>query len=143
MIYLHEEMVRIGLKEGQQFPSEEHRIFSVNLCIGNPFVSDADILTEIVQYICTIPNSDITSILPWEMPIEIQFQVYGHVVPPHFSFDEVKEFLALARRFRATPIVDDDFPLMRDRFDRKLTVMLNKLESMEKHLKEQAELDEV
>jgi len=33
---------------------------------------------------------------------------------------KIREFLKLASSFRLTPIVDDDFPLMRDRFDNML-----------------------
>lgn len=32
----------------------------------------------------------------------------------------IKDFLILANRFRSTPIVDDDFPEIRDRFDHAL-----------------------
>lgn len=36
----------------------------------------------------------------------------------------MREFLNLARAFRLTPIVDDGFPRMRDRFDAALETML-------------------
>ena len=41
----------------------------------------------------------------------------------------MRDFLVLADQFRSTGIVDDDFPLMRDRFDGALT---NLLETMPK-----------
>ncbi len=37
---------------------------------------------------------------------------------------EMRQFLLLADRFRKTPVVDDDFPLMRDRFDFALADLL-------------------
>ena len=39
----------------------------------------------------------------------------------------MREFLYLGTRFRGTQIVDDDFPLMRDRFDAALTSLLETL----------------
>lgn len=40
---------------------------------------------------------------------------------------EMRTFLDLARRFRETPVVDDDFPLMRDRFDYALSDMTRRM----------------
>ncbi len=37
---------------------------------------------------------------------------------------EMRQFILLADRFRRTPVVDDDFPLMRDRFDFALADLL-------------------
>lgn len=42
---------------------------------------------------------------------------------------EMRDFLLLARAFRRTPIVDDDFVLMRDRFDFALEDMLRRADA--------------
>ena len=54
-MYAFPEMIDMGLKEGQQWPSEIHRAVAQNLALYNPDVRTRDHLTDIVQKIITVP----------------------------------------------------------------------------------------
>jgi len=55
--------------------------------------------------------------------------------------EEIERFIKLANAWRNTPIVDDDFPLMRDRFDLELRRLTKKLDDIKEHQRVEAGLD--
>ena len=61
-MYIFEEMIEMGLEEGQEWPSEIHRIIAVEVCIQNPRVNSCEILVENVRIINQIPVSDIKKV---------------------------------------------------------------------------------
>lgn len=67
-MYLIDDMVDMGLKDGQEWPSPEHRIVAANIVLGNPLVRDRGALNEVVQKVCDIPASDIKSVTYAQLP---------------------------------------------------------------------------
>ncbi len=61
-MYLLEEMIDLGLKPRQKWPTDAHRVVAVNLAIGNPLIRNRDALTGIVQKVREIPKSKIKTI---------------------------------------------------------------------------------
>jgi hypothetical protein len=61
-MYCLESMIDLGLKNGQTFPSEEHKDVAMTLGLCNPRVTDRTTLTEIVQAVCKVPAERIKTI---------------------------------------------------------------------------------
>ena len=58
-MYMLDSFLDMGLKEDQEFPSEDHRRVASALAICNPAVTNLDRLTEIVQKVLEIPKDKI------------------------------------------------------------------------------------
>lgn len=61
-MYMMEAMIEMGLKEGQDFPSDAHRQVAMNLALGNPLITSRDALTDVVQKVCAIPETEIKTV---------------------------------------------------------------------------------
>lgn len=59
-MYMIQEMIDQGLKEGQKWPSEGHRVVASIIGLCNPRVVTHDSLTDIVQAVIKIPVDEIT-----------------------------------------------------------------------------------
>jgi hypothetical protein len=67
-MYLIEDMVDMGLKSGQDWPTPAHRLVAANIVIGNPMVRDRGTLNEIVQRVVRIPKKTIKSVTFADLP---------------------------------------------------------------------------
>lgn len=61
-MYMLEDMIEMGLKKGQKWPTDMHRVVACNLALCNPHVTTRDALTEIVQKVRKIPKSEIETV---------------------------------------------------------------------------------
>lgn len=61
-MYGFPEMIDMGLKDGQEWPSEVYKVVAQNLLIGNPNINTRDKLTEGVQNVLKIPETEIKTI---------------------------------------------------------------------------------
>ena len=61
-MYLNDSMVNLGLKKGQEWPSDAYREVAAAIAIDNPNVITKDVLTEIVQAILKVPADQIETI---------------------------------------------------------------------------------
>lgn len=61
-MYMLEDMIDMGLKRGQKWPTDTHRVVACNLALCNPLVRNRDTLTEIVQKVRKIPKSKIETV---------------------------------------------------------------------------------
>ncbi len=66
-MYAFPEMINIGLKEGQEFPSEDHKTVAQNIGLCNSNVHDATTLTEIVQSVIRVPADRIRTVTILEL----------------------------------------------------------------------------
>ena len=66
-MYMLEEMIDLGLEDGQKWPSPAHRIVAANLALCNPQVTSRDTLTSIVQKVRKIPKSKIKTVTHAEL----------------------------------------------------------------------------
>lgn len=67
-MYLLEDMIEMGLKRGQKWPTKAHRQVACNLVLGNPLVRTRDELTEIVQRVRKIPKAKIKTTRWTDLP---------------------------------------------------------------------------
>lgn len=58
-MYLFEDMIDLGLKDGQKFPTKSHRDVAIALCIGNRSIKSRDDLREVVQNIIKMSKKDV------------------------------------------------------------------------------------
>ena len=58
-MYIYEEMIDLGLKEGQTWPSDEHKHVAITIGLGNSNVTTKDKLIEIVQSVLKVPQERI------------------------------------------------------------------------------------
>jgi RNAse (barnase) inhibitor barstar len=72
-MYIFEEMIDMGLKEGQVFPTELHRRVAQILALNNPNVKDRDTLIDVVQNILIVPIDRIQNITLFELENEFNF----------------------------------------------------------------------
>lgn len=61
-MYMLPEMIDMGLQEGQEWPSDAHKVVAQNVALCNSRVTTRDILTEVCQAIIAIPESDIKTV---------------------------------------------------------------------------------
>ena len=61
-MYMIEDMIDMGLNEGQEWPSDDHRIVAQNLGLFNSLVVTRNALNEVVQQVCKIPMDRIRTI---------------------------------------------------------------------------------
>lgn len=61
-MYIFNEMIDLGLKEGQEFTSEDHKIVAQTIGLRNPNVTNRDILVDIVQAVLKVPQDRIRKI---------------------------------------------------------------------------------
>lgn len=66
-MYAMLEMINLGLTEGKQFPSEAHKKVAQNIAIGNPSVFQRDLLIDIVEAVCRVPEKYISTITAEQM----------------------------------------------------------------------------
>jgi len=57
------------------------------------------------------------------------------------EFKEIEDFIKLANKFRLTPVVDDDFPQIRDEFDNERIRLTQKIDDVKSWQEHQADLD--
>jgi hypothetical protein len=55
-------MEDIGLKKGQEWPTEAHRDVAQKLCLCNQNIFTAEVLQQVVQAIIKVPNDKIKQI---------------------------------------------------------------------------------
>lgn len=67
-MYLLDDMIEMGLKKGQKWPSPEHRLIACNVALCNPMVKDRGTLIEIVQKIRDIPQDKIKTVTFADLP---------------------------------------------------------------------------
>jgi hypothetical protein len=67
-MYMLEDMIDMGLKKGQKWPSPAHRTVACNLALCNPLVKNRDTLTEIVQKVRAIPKTEIKVLKMGDLP---------------------------------------------------------------------------
>ena len=61
-MYAMPEMINLGLKKDQKFPTETHKQVAQNIAIGNPSVFKRELLEEIVEAVCRVPEKYISTI---------------------------------------------------------------------------------
>ena len=61
-MYIFEELIDLGLEEGQKWPSDAHRKVAAHLGLQNPRVTNKDALTKICQKVIAIPEDRIKSV---------------------------------------------------------------------------------
>ena len=61
-MYMFEEMIDLGLKENQKFPTKAHKKVAQTIAICNSSVVNRNLLTEIVQSILLVPKNRIKKI---------------------------------------------------------------------------------
>ena len=61
-MYAFPNMLVLGLKDEQDFPSEAHRIVAEHVAIGNPMVHDRDTLMGVVQAVISVPAERIEEV---------------------------------------------------------------------------------
>jgi hypothetical protein len=61
-MYAFPDMIYMGLEEGEEFPTDDHRIVAVNVLIGNPNVTQRDQLMDGVRMINHIPKEEIREV---------------------------------------------------------------------------------
>lgn len=69
-MYMFPEMVNMGLHEGQEFPSDDHRVVATTLCIGVPGLDNKDDLTTIVQSVLKVPQDRIRTVTIDQLKME-------------------------------------------------------------------------
>jgi hypothetical protein len=67
-MYLIDDMIEMGLKDGQKWPTKAHRNVAINLALGNPLICTRDALTGVVQKVCAIPEKDIKTLRWTDLP---------------------------------------------------------------------------
>jgi hypothetical protein len=67
-MYLMEEMIDMGLQDGQKWPTPAHREVACSLALFNPIVTNRGTLTEIVQKVRKIPKSRIKEVSKSDLP---------------------------------------------------------------------------
>lgn len=61
-MYIHPEMIEMGLRKGLAWPSDSHKKVAINLAIQNPNVTQLDIMTDIIDSVNKVPMNRIESI---------------------------------------------------------------------------------
>lgn len=61
-MYIMPTMIDMGLEEGQEWPSEAHKVVASHIGLCNPCVVNRDSLTEIVQAVLKIPQDEIQQV---------------------------------------------------------------------------------
>jgi hypothetical protein len=67
-MYLMESMIDMGLKEGQEWPSDAHRVVASRLALGNRLVHTRDALNDVVQKVIAIPADKIETVTIADLP---------------------------------------------------------------------------
>lgn len=67
-MYMLNDMIDMGLKDRQKWPSDAHRVVAQNIALCNPQITTRDALTQVVQKVCKIPKSKIKTVTLAEMP---------------------------------------------------------------------------
>jgi len=68
-MYLVENMIELGLLEGQKFPTKAHKKVAQAIALCNPNVRNRDTLTDIVQAVLKVPTAKIKTI-PYEKLVD-------------------------------------------------------------------------
>jgi hypothetical protein len=58
-MYIFEEMIDLGLEEGETWTSDDHRVVAQNILLCNPLINQRDLLCEGVAIINSIPQDQI------------------------------------------------------------------------------------
>ena len=61
-MYIFPELINLGLKDGQEFPSDDHKKVAMSVGLQNASVTNRDILTEIVQAVVKVPSERIRKV---------------------------------------------------------------------------------
>lgn len=61
-MYMIPDMLEMGLKPGQKWPSDAHRVVAMKLCLCNPLVDHMDALIDLIQKINSIPEDKIKTV---------------------------------------------------------------------------------
>jgi S-adenosylmethionine/arginine decarboxylase-like enzyme len=67
-MYMIDDMIDMGLEDGQKWPTKAHRAVAQNLALCNPMITTRDALTEIVQKVCSIPKTEIKKVKFTDLP---------------------------------------------------------------------------
>lgn len=67
-MYMIPSMIDMGLKEGEEWPTEAHKEVAMNILLCNPKINSRDKLTEGVSKILKIPNDIIKTVTIHDLP---------------------------------------------------------------------------
>ena len=67
-MYAIPDMIDMGLKDGQTWPSDAHRLVAQRLGLCNPLVKTRDALNDVVQKVITIPADKIKVVTIADLP---------------------------------------------------------------------------
>ena len=67
-MYIFDEMIDMGLRKGQGWPTDAHRVVAMNLALCNPLITTRDKLTDVVQKVRKIPKTKIKSVTLADLP---------------------------------------------------------------------------
>jgi hypothetical protein len=62
-MYIHEEMIDLGLPEGGNWTSNDHRIVAQNILLSNPQITTREALMQCTKIINDIPQDKIRTVL--------------------------------------------------------------------------------
>ena len=66
-MYAIPDMINLGLTNGKEFPSESHKKVAQNIAICNPSVFKKELLVQIVDAVCRVPEQYILTITAEQM----------------------------------------------------------------------------
>lgn len=71
-MYIFPDMIDMGLKDGQSWPSDAHRVVASRLGLSNSRVTTRDALTELCQAVIAIPQDRIETVTHNDCAIEFK-----------------------------------------------------------------------
>ncbi|MDD5651628.1 MAG: hypothetical protein PHF86_14635 [Candidatus Nanoarchaeia archaeon] len=75
-MYIIPDLINLGLKDDQQWPTEAHKVVAQNLLLCRPEINDRDILIQCVQIILTVPIEKIETITLEELIKDYNFPAF-------------------------------------------------------------------
>lgn len=66
-MYLHDDMIDMGLPEDQEWPDGTYRGVAIKIAINNPNVTSLDKMQEIIEIILNVPAEKIKTITYTEL----------------------------------------------------------------------------
>ena len=72
-MYIFDEMIELGLPEGEEWPSKLHKKLAMNVLLCNPDITTRDSLIEGVKIILKIPEEEIPT-LTYEKLVKYGFR---------------------------------------------------------------------
>jgi len=66
-MYIMNDMLEMGLEDGEEWPSDHHRDIAAFVCLCNPRINTRDLLMENVSIVNKIPAEKIKKITPLDL----------------------------------------------------------------------------